>query len=422
MLACVRRADWGPMPAILVEDRVVNNSIRIRDPLSQREFTVGTGDIMHIVDPGGCAVLPFFRPMAYGDFCRASRGEARYAANDAQETLLEVERKRRPKRRVELSDVFRRLKPMRIRKMPLYDDSMSGYWHNHEYILAHRNGNLDARSFLACMLFAMVTANRPVVAAEKGYWSLRDAILENRWPDRDTLIRILTGSMGRKSAPEQLAEYVDRWIRDGKFREWHHGVAEGYMYCLTQWCMRDAMLRREVSTKIGTLPGLGMIKFSFGLMLLGQDMVCLDTHVLNWLLGWDQAKVKALKNWGFPKSPGKDTVTPLTISRYEKLENALLSNTDFYTPGELLGKTKAHWMTWEALYGGEVMVSHLSLALTLASIHKGTPPPDPGDKTSDLATYLHDLEVRPVRHASVQNIYKYIRRFSERPTEQSSLL
>ena len=125
--------------------------------------------------------------------------------------------------------------------------------------------------------------------------------------------------------------------------------------------LRDRELRRRAAKELGLPPGLGMSKFTFGLELLGQNVACLDSHIIGILVGRAKTAAEA-KAIGAKLAGDVSTrtakpvegsrwkgITEKAIGLYEKFEDDLVKDNEFFKPSDPMGYARCQWMTWEVL-------------------------------------------------------------------------
>lgn len=118
--------------------------------------------------------------------------------------------------------------------------------------------------------------------------------------------------------------------------------------------MRDRQLRHHLAVQTDLPVGLGLAKLSFTLLLLGQDIMCLDTRILSRMFGSVQKAEDVEKGW---EKRGK-RVSELGLARYEAVEESFLSGNRFYDPRDPIGRARAQWMSWEPLGHPPVPATH----------------------------------------------------------------
>jgi hypothetical protein len=93
--------------------------------------------------------------------------------------------------------------------------------------------------------------------------------------------------------------------------------------------------------------GLGVTKMSFTLALLGQDCVCLDARLLVRMFGSRDKATDVESGWGKSGSH----VSELSLTRYEKVEDAFLKGNPMYDAKDPIGRARCQWMSWESVGG-----------------------------------------------------------------------
>ena len=146
--------------------------------------------------------------------------------------------------------------------------------------------------------------------------------------------------------------------------------------------LRDRELRRHIWVDVveGQIESVGLAKMSFSMMLMGQNLMCLDT----WMLGAAFAKDpfdpenpqeaairrrevgdRVSKQW--PWSPAK-MGRELALKRYEQVEDAILKGNPFHDPTSPIDLAQCQWESWQWALGG-MPVTHRPWLEVTKEIH-----------------------------------------------------
>ena len=129
--------------------------------------------------------------------------------------------------------------------------------------------------------------------------------------------------------------------------------------------LRDRELRRHIWVDIADedqVENIGLAKMSFAFMLMGQNMCCLDSHILGGMAAtkpWDPNdpqgaairrrdagdRISGLWKWS-PAKKGRE----LGLRRYEQLEDALIKGNPWHESGPL-DRAQTQWQSWEFAIG-----------------------------------------------------------------------
>ena len=130
--------------------------------------------------------------------------------------------------------------------------------------------------------------------------------------------------------------------------------------------VRDRELRKFLWTEVAPedqVENIGLAKMSFALMLMGQNLCCLDTWILGTMFAKDpfdpedpqkaairRRKVgdRVSKQWSWARAKsGRE----MGLRRYEQVEDALLKGNPFHDPSDPLFRSQTQWTAWEWALG-----------------------------------------------------------------------
>ena len=123
----------------------------------------------------------------------------------------------------------------------------------------------------------------------------------------------------------------------------------------------DRELRRYLWTQAADHPRhLGLAKLTFALMLMGQNLCCLDTWILGFMYADDPSNEHQRRTVGDRISQQWQTHgrarSDAQVDRYEAVEDAFLASNPWYDPDDPVGRARAEWTAWEWALG--VPASH----------------------------------------------------------------
>jgi hypothetical protein len=187
-------------------------------------------------------------------------------------------------------------------------------------------------------IFAGLTAHAQTSEAEGIFTQLADEFwrMHGALPPIEVFESFFSNMRGMRSL---LYESVPVWapIVQHAMRSKHDGGLG----------LRDRELRRYLWVdRIKDKPhGLALAKMSFALMLLGQNVLCLDTWIVRRMYGLTTEKEEkaVIDQW--------KGHTELALTRYEQVEDAFLKGNPWYHPNDPIGRSRAQWMSWEWAIG-----------------------------------------------------------------------
>lgn len=236
----------------------------------------------------------------------------------------------------------------------------------------------------AVVLFAMFSANRGNGECEMLYY--------RAWPHIESgaiasmtdarmleVFRSKVRTPGTKGGIGSIA-LIPRYVRS--CWTWaealHEALKQGY---------KDRELRRRIALNVGLPLGLGLIKLSFALELLGHNIACLDKHMLGILVGGatiEEAKARGekimseLSEKNSTKAAAERQLRPDwkfaregSIAQYEKYEDLMVEDNEFYSKSDPMGYARCQWMTWETLRGEATL--HDALFASIRAVKTGKP-------------------------------------------------
>ncbi len=368
-LYAVYDAPDGAVQFCTLEPGTIRGQVLVRDLRTSEHAVVDANRIIHLftLDRNGeGSVYPFIRLRPMVTVAAVEREKARIAAN------------------VALPPVQMALEMGEFHMMTGYDASRAD-------MLSLRKTIPDVATVRAVMLFACISANRGNGECERIYFRLWSNIV-------DGSIRKLDIHQQYKLATTPLPEEhgvkggIGVWYTDkDKTRglgDYGHAVWDWSEDFVKWWRangkLRDRELRRRAASELGLPLGLGLTKFTFGLELLGQNVCCLDKHILGILVGaaktMDEARTMGEDLAGkiskkLKPRKGEErrwwVISPSSLDLYEKYEDMLVADNEFYKSSDPMGYARAQWMTWEILRGEATM--HDSLFASIRAIRTGQP-------------------------------------------------
>jgi len=172
-------------------------------------------------------------------------------------------------------------------------------------------------------IFAGLSVGVQIHTAETGFACLARLLDRTPHPSLDK-VRECIWSLGYQQIHERTYAESARWAPACR-----QALQSG---------MRDRELRRELYLHSELPGGISIAKLSFVLALLGQNLVCLDSRILDRMFGVGANKEYA-RAWSH--------VSELSLTRYEQVEDAFLRGNPFFRPGDVLGAARAQWLSWE---------------------------------------------------------------------------
>lgn len=360
--AMVRDAQGRVLPALL-EPGMSAGRVLVRLLNEPSYSAIAAGRVQHLftLDRGGeGSVYPFvsLRPLATG---RAQPAAVRVAAN------------------VELPPVQMSL--------GMGDDDLNmatGYPVARKTMEALRKKTPSLLEVRAVVLFAMFSANRGNGECEMLFYrswpaiedgsiaSMTDAQMIAMWRSKARTPGV-AGGIG-------LVALIPRYVRSC----WTWAEA---LHAALKQGLKDRELRRHLSVNVGLPLGLGLVKLSFALELLGHNIACLDKHMLGILVGGDTveaAKARGEKIMGELSEkdnskaaqdrqlqPDWKFIKTASIDGYEKYEDALVSGNEFFSRDDPMSYARCQWMTWEVLRGEATL--HDALFASIRAVKTGKP-------------------------------------------------
>ena len=359
----------GAVGFCTLEPGMMRGQVLVRDLRTQEFAAVDAGRIIHLFTldrHGETSVYPFIRLRPMVTAAAVEREKARIAANVALPPVQMA---------LEVGDFH----------------MMTGYDASREDMLALRKSPPDVATIRAVMLFACISANRGNGECERIFFRL--------WPHiADGSIRRLNIHQQYKLATTPLPEEhkvkggIGVWYTDAEKTK---GLGD-YVHAVWDWSedfvawwhahskLRDRELRRRAARELGMPLGLGLTKFTFGLELLGQNVCCLDKHILGILVGAAKTLEEAreagtalatqISRKDRPRK-GEErrwlAISETSLNLYEKYEDMLVEDNEFYKSSDPMGYARAQWMTWEILRGEATM--HDSLFASIRAIRTQQP-------------------------------------------------
>jgi hypothetical protein len=215
----------------------------------------------------------------------------------------------------------------------LFDPSLPMTGFPTDTLLRHRGAVPSLDTIRLSGLFAVSTVRTSIEEAEKSFncfVQLYEAKGRQELPDIADIRGCFRGLQNTKSRMfSEVAGYAPV-IRDA--------MASG---------LRDRELRRYLVRETDLPVGLGVTKMSFTLALLGQDCVCLDARLLVRMFGSRDKATDVESGWGKSGSH----VSELSLTRYEKVEDAFLKGNPMYDAKDPIGRARCQWMSWESVGG-----------------------------------------------------------------------
>jgi hypothetical protein len=263
-------------------------------------------------------------------------------------------------------------------KLPPYQQQLflqSGYDKTRPFLETLRAEELSLVSIRAAALFAAISANRGNREGETMYYKLWPYIRDDHVGDMSpSQIRRVIGSALTKNFSETYAHEIWDWCEE--------------IESVLNSGIKDKLLRRTLAWDVGVARGLGMVKLSFMLELLGNNVGCLDTHMLAMLTGTREQAEKRLdvfnarsrKKWSAPWKP----FTEKAVKTYEFEERRMYLGNEFYDKRDPMGIARTQWMSWEVLRGEAT--EHLAITATLRAHMEGR------EEIPELDKYLGGLK------------------------------
>lgn len=118
--------------------------------------------------------------------------------------------------------------------------------------------------------------------------------------------------------------------------------------------LRDRELRRFLWNEVpeeDQLYGIGLAKMSFALMMLGQNLCCLDTWIISFMYAADVDDDHDRRQTANRISGQWKARVPISLERYEQVEDAFLKNNPWYDNNDVIGRAQAQWCAWEWAIG-----------------------------------------------------------------------
>jgi hypothetical protein len=121
--------------------------------------------------------------------------------------------------------------------------------------------------------------------------------------------------------------------------------------------LRDRELRRHIWVDVveDQVENIGLAKMSFAMMLMGQNVCCLDTWMLGYMFAKDPSdaddrrptadRISGLWKWS-PAKKGRETA----LKRYEQVEDALVKGNPFFEAGPI-SYAQTQWTSWQWALG-----------------------------------------------------------------------
>lgn len=368
-LYAVYDAPDGEVQFCALEPGMLRGQVLVRDLRTTEYAAVDANRIIHLFTLdrfGESSVYPFIRLRPMVTAAVAEREKARIAANIS-------------------------LPPVQMALGAGEFHMATGYDASREDMLRLRKSVPDVATVRAVMLFACISANRGNGECERIYFRLWSNIA-------DGSIRKLDIHQQYKLATTPLPEEhgvkggIGVWYTD---KEKTRGLGD-YIHAVWDWSedfvrwwqahskLRDRELRRQVTTELGLPLGLGLTKLTFGLELLGQNVCCLDKHILGILVGAARSEEEA-RSMGeglaekisrkLKPKVGEDrrwwAISPASLELYEKYEDMLVKDNEYHKSSDPMSYARTQWMTWEVLRGEATM--HDSLFSSLRALRTGKP-------------------------------------------------
>jgi hypothetical protein len=203
-----------------------------------------------------------------------------------------------------------------------------------------------------CTIFAGLTVHAGTDEAEETF---------------SMLVRRYESMHGAMPPVEMIQDILARHLPIGRTRMYESAMGWSVLvHEAMKRGLRDRELRRYLWVDVPeneTIENVGLAKMSFALMLMGQNVCCLDT----WMLGaafaqkpFDpQAPYEAAirrreagdrisKQWGWkPAKSGRE----LGLKRYEQVEDAIIKDNPFFDAKSPLSYAQCQWTSWEWALG-----------------------------------------------------------------------
>jgi hypothetical protein len=406
-LYAVYDAPDGEVQFCTLEPGMVRGQVLVRDLRTTEYAAVDANRIIHLFTLdryGESSVYPFIRLRPMVTATAVEREKARIAANVV-------------------------LPPVQMALDIGEFHLATGYDAAREDMLTLRKTIPDVATVRAVMLFACISANRGNGECERIYFrlwphivdgSIRKLSIHQQYKLATTPLPEEHGAKGgigvwytNKEETQGLGDYIHAvWDWSEDFVKWWHANSK----------LRDRELRHRAASELGLPLGLGLTKFTFGLELLGQNVCCLDKHILGILVGSARTMEEALEmgkklagqiSSKLQPRKGEErrwrAISPTSLDLYEKYEDMLVEGNEFYKPSDPMSYARAQWMTWEVLRGEATV--HNSLFASIRALRTGKPMRLPTGYLDNLKRGAHMrwmrlryrwIDVRGEKHVSMK--------------------
>jgi len=228
-----------------------------------------------------------------------------------------------------------------VKLPPLDVELQSGYDMARRRLEYLRNEHLTVTTLRGAAIFSALSARLGNGLCERSFYEMWPYIQSGEiidMPHQEVVDLIPPQKPGRESFVRLTIPSLWRWCE-----EIEPVINSG---------LRDRPLRRTLALEVGVARGLGLAKLSFFLEILGNDVGCLDSHMLAVMAGSVKEGNRVASSFTGRRKPRGWTseflpMSEAALKRYEKWERKLCAGNPYYDPRDEMKIARCQWMSWE---------------------------------------------------------------------------